>query len=204
MAGRAWTTREIRYLLDNAGRVPEADICAELGRTPRAVESMAHRLRLGGFRLELRSYAPRVARCPECGGPMDALRGQRFRPGSRPEPPARPPETCAACELRGKARRERERAEAAVKRLPMDSRRHIEAARKNIGNINIKRPEPPAAPYIDPGAPWPRRKRAEERHQMESERAAAADAFRELRAAQRRRERVEAKLRALGIDPPRA
>lgn len=192
MAGRAWTTREIRYLLDNAGRVPEADICAELGRTSRAVESMAHRLRLQGVRLELRQYVPRVERCPECGGPMDALRGQGFAPG-RPKPPRAAPSMCLACRHRLKAEGLRDEAARLLASAPYAVRASYESHGSRLLGANMAPPSPrPEAPRIPEGAPWPQRKRAEERHQIAVEEWAAEGQFRAMRAAQRRLERIRA------------
>lgn len=192
MAGRPWSTSEVRYLVKVAGRVPEADICAELGRTPRAVESMAHRLRRQGVRLELRQYVPRVERCPECGGPMDTLRGQKFAPG-RPKPPRAAPDMCLACRHRSKAAALRDETARLLAGAPMAVKASYAHGDRLIKGASTAPASPrPQAPRIPEGAPWPQRKRAEDRHQIAMEEWAAAPQYRAMRAAQRRLERIRA------------
>lgn len=64
---REWTSGEVRYLLDNAGRVPVGEICRRLRRSSASVSSMADRLRRHGYNVCLRHYEPRTVTCPSCG-----------------------------------------------------------------------------------------------------------------------------------------
>lgn len=56
-----WTTDEIAYLMDTAGRLSRREICKHLKRSKSSVERMAHRLGLS-----LRCYKPRLVWCDEC------------------------------------------------------------------------------------------------------------------------------------------
>lgn len=65
-AQRPWTTDEIAYLIGAAGRIPRRDICRELRRGKRSVESMVRELRLHGVDVTLRCFRPRLVWCDEC------------------------------------------------------------------------------------------------------------------------------------------
>lgn len=60
-AQRPWTTAEIAYLRDTAGRIPRRDICRRLRRSRSSVETMACRLGVS-----LRCYMPKLVWCDEC------------------------------------------------------------------------------------------------------------------------------------------
>ena len=65
---RPWTTDELDRLADMAGRLPLRDICRDLRRSKRAVETAA--LRLG---LSLRCYRKRLVWCDECASWRSSL-----------------------------------------------------------------------------------------------------------------------------------
>lgn len=68
--GRRWTVFEISYLLENAGVESLGDISRHLGRSPRAVEEMAYRLREAGTDvpgLKVADYESMTEICPSCG-----------------------------------------------------------------------------------------------------------------------------------------
>lgn len=56
-----WTTDQIAYLRDTAGRIPRREICRELKRSTSSVELKAHRLGLS-----LRCYKFQLVWCVEC------------------------------------------------------------------------------------------------------------------------------------------
>ncbi len=58
---RDWTTGDIAYLMDTAGRIPRRDICRELKRSNGAVKMASKRLGLS-----LRCHIPRLVWCDEC------------------------------------------------------------------------------------------------------------------------------------------
>ena len=63
---RAWTTREVAFLIDAAGRLPLRTICKRLGRSESAVESMASKLNRSGEHLTLKCWSSRLVWCNEC------------------------------------------------------------------------------------------------------------------------------------------
>ena len=56
-----WTTAEIRFLVDAAGRLPRREICQQLKRSKKSVERTAARLGLS-----LRCYKTQLVWCTEC------------------------------------------------------------------------------------------------------------------------------------------
>ena len=61
---RPWSAREVRYLLDNAGNVPQREICRNLRRSSESVKQMAKRRRMQGYEIDLRYYEPQTVTCP--------------------------------------------------------------------------------------------------------------------------------------------
>lgn len=72
---RPWTTREVDRLVELAGRVPRREICRELRRSRKSVESEAARLRARGVPVDLRCHVTAMEPCPSCGR-MSALMGR--------------------------------------------------------------------------------------------------------------------------------
>lgn len=62
-----WSTEEVLYLIDHAGRCPKREICQHLKRSSKSVERKASWLRERGYSVELRCYSPKLATCPACG-----------------------------------------------------------------------------------------------------------------------------------------
>ena len=62
---RAWTTREVAFLLNAAGSLPLRTICKKLGRSERAVASMAAKLNRSGAHLTLKCWSSRLVWCNE-------------------------------------------------------------------------------------------------------------------------------------------
>lgn len=62
-----WTTRETAYLIGNAGKVPQRDICRHLRRSSKSVERKAAHLRSEGFDVNMRACKSRTRICPSCG-----------------------------------------------------------------------------------------------------------------------------------------
>lgn len=63
---RAWTTREVAFLMESAGKLPLRTICRRLGRSERSVESMASKLNRSGARLTLKCWSSKLVWCNEC------------------------------------------------------------------------------------------------------------------------------------------
>lgn len=64
-----WTTEELRYLRENAGKVPLRDICRHLKRSYKSVTRMAERMRLS-----LRCRTSRLVWCTKCATYRTSLR----------------------------------------------------------------------------------------------------------------------------------
>ena len=62
-----WDSEEVAWLVEHAGKMPKAELCRKLGRSPKAVEAMVSRLNRKGLGLSLRHFAPRTHICPACG-----------------------------------------------------------------------------------------------------------------------------------------
>lgn len=58
---QAWTTAEEQYLRDNAGRMSRREICRQLKRSSRSIETKARRLGVS-----LRCYSRKLEWCTEC------------------------------------------------------------------------------------------------------------------------------------------
>ena len=197
MAGKPWSTKELAYLIEHAGRVPASEIAAYLGRTVRACEAQARRLReSGAAEITLRAYVSRVSICPRCGYPMDSKRGVYCVP-MRPRPPA--PNVldgvCLPCWYSMKADEATERAERAISRLTGRAREAYDNLRPITGGKpHVRGCIPP--PELPPESiAWPRRKRLSERAQIDAETQAGMGQRRRYQAAIRRAQRAEARLR---------
>lgn len=59
---QTWTEWQLRYLLRNAGRIPTKNLCENLERDPAEVERVTARLRALGYPVSLT-----LAVCPTCG-----------------------------------------------------------------------------------------------------------------------------------------
>jgi hypothetical protein len=97
--GRPWTTKELRYLRDSAGRVPAPEIQRTLGRSE---SSVRHQAEAHGY--DLRCAKWRLAWCNDCATWRSRLRGDG---------------TCEVCAAKRLADAAESRADALQRRLPM-------------------------------------------------------------------------------------
>lgn len=175
-----WTVDEIRFLLDNAGRMPQREICRRLRRSYKAVERMASRLRKQGHAIDLRHYQPTTTICPSCG---------------RRSATAMETGICRPCTLRRRlAATEGQIARLMVK-LPPEVRAIYEDTEAEIGSRTFD-PMPRTPTYTAPPTLY-RRLRDEEAHDIAMEEWEARRIHRELKAAQKRKERILRKVREL-------
>jgi len=178
-AGR-WSERELRYLIESAGRVPKRTICRKLNRRPEEVEAVAARVRATGYPISLD-----VETCPMCG---------------RRAPIVYSLGICKPCKYKLAIARER-RQTAELLRLvtPGERESYAQTEAWLRGRAFHAPPKPPAIPE----------------DATEAERAAYEDAFceavaewdahnlhRQLKAAQKRKERIARKARANGAEVP--
>lgn len=64
---REWSCREVRALIQWAGVVPKRELCRRLRRSGKAVERKAAWLRERGVPIDLRCHVTRLEVCPACG-----------------------------------------------------------------------------------------------------------------------------------------
>lgn len=62
-----WTTAELDYLIENAGKISHREICRHLKRSSKSVERKAALLRANGFNINMRTAKRRTRICPSCG-----------------------------------------------------------------------------------------------------------------------------------------
>ncbi len=149
---RAWTTREVAFLLDSAGKLPLRSICKKLGRTRRSVESMASKLNRSGANITLRCWSTKLIWCDECATWRTGLDDKTGR--------------CRVCTARVQLQG-RENACARELKMMTPQQRHVyertEAQRRTR--------KPPARPQKSQSCPMSRyeRSKAEERYLIELE-----------------------------------
>lgn len=175
---RPWTARDVRFLLDNAGTMPQRDICRSLKRSSKAVEHMASRLRSQGYKIDLRYYEPQTITCPSCG---------------RRSATAKETGICRPCTLRRRLAATEGAIADLMGRLPADVRAIYEDTEAELGPRAY---DPMPRPPTHRGRPTPyQRRRDEEAYDRAMEEWEARRAHRELKAAQKRKERIQRRLR---------
>lgn len=175
-----WNTDEVRFLLDNAGAIPQREICRRLRRSAKSVESMAYRLRKRGHAIDLRCYQPNTITCPSCG---------------RRSATAKETGICRPCTLRRRLAATEGQIAELMQRLPPEVRAIYEETEAEKGSRTFD-PMPRTPAYVEPPTRY-RRLRDEEAHDRAMEEWEARRVQRELKAAQKRKERIRRKLRKL-------
>ena len=175
-----WQIEEVRYLLDNAGRIPQREICRKLKRSYKAVACMAARLRKQGHAIDLRCYQSQAITCPSCG---------------RKSVTARETGICRPCTLRRRLAATEGQISDLLLRLPADVRSIYEDTEAEKG-ARIIDPMPRPTTYHEPPTRY-KRLRDEEAYSEAMEEWEARRIQRELKAAQKRKERIQRKVRQL-------
>ncbi len=175
-----WTTEEVRFLLDNAGRIPQREICRRLKRSRKAVEHMASRLRKQGHAIDLRCYQSAATTCPACG---------------RRSFTARETGICRPCTLRRRLTATDGQISDLMARLPPEVRAIYEETEAETGSRAVD-PMPRRAFYATKPTNYQRLK-DEDEYDRAMEDWEARRIHRELKAAQKRKERIQRKLRQL-------
>jgi len=170
-----WTTGEVEWLLANAGRVPLSEMCLRLKRSRQAVYSEARHLRDAGHRVELRYHVPRLALCPSCGCNRATLGSTGI---------------CAVCTLRERLASIKARQAELWPLLSPEDREMYERTDSRGGS---RRDRPPKAPDVTGMGPY-RAARAIEAWEAEVEAVEVANLRRAVKAAQKRKERMEARV----------
>jgi hypothetical protein len=143
-----WTTSELAYLREAAGRVPLREIQLHLRRSAESVRKQAQ-----SQGLSLRVPAWRMEWCDEC-----ATWRMRLRKNGR----------CGVCQLRANIQREEERIAEALRSLPMERRLAFERGEAKKGRQKASAP-PPVKRVPSDATPY-ERSRAEQEYLAAMER----------------------------------
>lgn len=172
---RPWSVSDVRFLVANAGRLPKLDICQMLKRSSASVRRKAEDLRRAGYDVDLRYYRPTMEPCPSCGN-MSATLDRHGK--------------CEPCRRREQLAVIEARIADLLPRLTpeqMDVYERSETKRKSrIDPV----PEPPSTDGL---SRWQKAYR-EEAHAKQVEATVSANLRRAVKAAQKRKERIEKKV----------
>lgn len=171
---RDWTVAEERFLIENAGKLPKRDVCQMLKRPAESVKQKAKALRRQGVDVCLRHYSPTMDPCPHCGN----LSGTIDRSGM-----------CEPCRRRDQLATIQLRIADLLPLLPPEERATYERTEALLESKSDPLPEPPDTD----GMSAYRRARAEEAHARAVEACVSRNLLREVKAAQKRKERIEKK-----------
>lgn len=173
---RDWTTAELQLLRDNAGKIPRRELSRMLRRGAAAVRQQAYRMRRDGEDIDLRCFEPRLSTCPACG----ALRSRMGSEG-----------ICEPCRRRRQLAKVHRRISDLLAQLPPGERAvygETEAETESAWD-----PMPPPPPMA--GLTSYERARAEEAREIAIEDWLARNLRRQVKAAQKRKERIAKKLK---------
>ena len=183
---RPWTTADDRFLLESAGRMPKREICKALRRSSKSVEMRAYQLRKRGHAVELRFCRSDEGICPACGNASTLLGREGI---------------CEPCRRRAQLAEIESRTAVLLARLTPEQRAVYERTEASTESRRAPYPPPPAIPVC---ASSYRRQKMRRDWRMECERVEAANLRREVKAAQKRKERIEKKVKTNGGLPPKA
>lgn len=178
-----WSTADIEFIRESAGRVPERQIRKELRVSREALRAAVRKMRAAGEDVDLRCHQSALVMCPECGA-----RRSTFGRGG----------ICVPCARRRQLAAIEGRAARLLAMLPPDERgayADTEAERETL---------PGPKPVMPPTAGMTRYERevAEDRYDRAMERWSADYWSRRCRAAQKRKERISEKLVEMRKDLP--
>lgn len=173
---RPWSTTEVAYLIDHAGRIPKREICKHLKRRSESVNSKARHLREQGVPVDLRCYRPKLEACPACG----CMRATLGKHG-----------ICEVCRKRVQLASIHTRISNLLHRLPFEERETYAVTEAEIEST------------VDPMPRFPRTEglsyyhacKAKEMHDRAMERWQLRNLGRQVKAAQKRKERIEKKVK---------
>ena len=146
-----------------------------LRRSSESVKQKAKALRMQGIPVSLRHYRPRLEPCPSCG----CLSGHLGRDG-----------ICEPCSRREQLANIHAGIAELLPRLPLDERDTYE---KTEAETESRLDPMPKAPNTE-GLSYYERAKAEEAHALACEECLAGNLRREIKAAQKRKERISKKV----------
>ncbi len=166
------------YLIAHAERVAKRDICRHLKRSSKSVERKAAHLREQGHAITLRHYTPRLDTCPSCG----CLSGHMGKEG-----------ICEPCRRREQLATIHARIAELLPLLPQAERDTYEKTEAETASRYDRMPKAPSS-----AATYYEQQRDKERHALAMEAWSSANLKREIKAAQKRKERIEKKVKTNG------
>lgn len=171
---RPWTVKEVDYLLENAGHIPKRDICKHLKRSSKSVESMAHHLRERGHSIDLRHHVSKLEACPACG----CMRATLGKHG-----------ICEVCRKRVQLTAIHSRISRLLHQLPFNAREKYADTEAEIEST----PDPmPRTPHYE-GLSYYRYCKAKDDHARAMEQWQIRNLHKQIKAAQKRKERIQKK-----------
>lgn len=175
-----WTVAEEQFLVANAGRIPKRDICQMLKRSSASVKMKAAALRRSGVDVCLRHYSSTLEPCPSCGKPSASI----DRTGM-----------CEPCRRRDQLAAIHARIADLLPLLPPEERDLYERTEAKTESRADPLPEPPDTE----GMTAYRASYAEEAHAIAVEACVSGNLRREVKAAQKRKERIEKKVKSMNL-----
>ncbi len=173
---RDWTVAELRYLRDNAGVLPRRELSRALKRGARSIIQQAYRMRRDGEDVDLRCFEGRLETCPSCG----ALRSRMGAEG-----------ICEPCRRRRQLAKVHDRISVLLAQLPPEQRAVYDDTEAETASSADPMPRMPDTSQMGRYE----RARAEEAHEVAVEDWLARNLRRQIKAAQKRKERIQKKLK---------
>ncbi len=176
-----WTCSELAYLREMAGVASRRDICRHLRRSAKSVQRKADRLRAEGEDISLRCHRRQLVTCPACGRLSWTARGKEG--------------ICEPCRRRDQLAAVHGRIADLLAMLPPSEREVYERTEAEVGSSWDAMPR--ACPAK--GAGRYAAARAAEAREVEVEQWMVRNLKRQVKAAQKRKERIEKKVKSMGI-----
>lgn len=176
MTRTRWTTDKTAYLVRNADLMPLDELAEHLGCTPEAAKQHAKRIRRTGQHVSLHRKPGGMRICPSCS----KRRSKFAREG-----------ICRVCELEGQLARIKDRQTSLLQAMPPEDRARYAKTESQLASDPLPKPKPRRTSGMTPG----------EKAKAEDERERALEAWeigclvRRVKAAQKRKERMEKKCR---------
>lgn len=175
MTGREWTTGGLMRVAALAGTMPERELRRRLRLSRGQLAYAIRALRSMGVEASTRFYEPRLGTCPACGCRRATLGEDGI---------------CEPCRLRARLAEVEWRTGELMRRLPPGQRAVYEGTEAERESRADPMPRPPATEGLDAYG----RAKAAEDYDEAMERWAAANLRRRIKAAQKRKERIQRKM----------